>query len=142
MKARVIDNSDGAQSYYTDPKRVTIKSVEPFSLGTFILNWLSLILIAIVATFLILLILWYSYRKFREIKNRIARRMNRAEALLPRDIEELTKNLVENHDMLMAVAENRDLTKEEDAMLENLKRQLETTDKDLIEKVKSSRYLP
>ena len=58
------------------------------------------------------------------------------------DIEALTRNLVDNHDMLMAVAENRDLTKEEDAMLENLKRQLETTDKDLIEKVKSSRYLP
>lgn len=142
MKARVIDNSDGAQSYYTDLKRVTIKSVEPFSLGTFILNWLSLILIAIVATFLILLVIWYSWRKFREFRNRIARRMNRAEALLPRDIEILTKNLVDNHDMLMAVAENRDLTKEEDAMLENLKRQLETTDRDLIEKVKSSRYLP
>ena len=142
LRARVIDNTDGAQSYFTDPKRVTIKSIEPFSLGTFIMNWLSLILIAIVATFLILLVLWYCYRKFKEIRNRIIRSGNRAEALLPADIEALTRNLVDNHDMLMAVAENRDLTKEEDAMLENLKRQLETTDKDLIEKVKSSRYLP
>ena len=142
MKARVIDNSDGAQSYFTDPVKVTIKSIEPFSLGAFLLNWLSLILISIVATFLILLVLWYCYRKFKEYRNRILRKMGRAEALLPRDIEALTRNLVENHDMLMAVAENRDLTNEEDAMLENLKRQLETTDKDLIEKIKDSRYLP
>jgi len=67
--------------------------------------------------------------------------MGRAEALLHRDIEELTRNLVQNHDILIAVAENRDLTKEEDAMLENLKRQLETTDRDLIEKVRASRYI-
>lgn len=142
MRVRVIDPSDGAQSYFTDPKRVTIKAIEPFSITKFILDWLSIILLSIFATFLILIVAWYCYKKFKEYRNRILREMGRAEALLPKDLEALTKNLVDNHDILMAVAESRELTKEEDAMLENLKRQLETTDKDLIDKVKSSRYLP
>jgi hypothetical protein len=140
LKARVTD-SDGGQSYYGDPIRVTVQGSRSLLIGSYIIHYFALAVICIILLAFLIALVWYLHRKFKEFRLHVIRNSERAEELLPRDIEELTKNLVENHDLLMAVSASRELTKEEDAMLEKLKRQLENTDKDLIQKIKGSKYI-
>jgi hypothetical protein len=134
MKARVIDRQ-GAQSDYTDPFVVSVENQSLIRIGMFIMNWLSLILIIILALLLILATLWYSVLQFKRFRRGIHRTIREAEMALKTNVQALRRDTEEFHTLLKKTEKKRELTKEELAIMKKFKKRLDITEQEIEKKL-------
>ena len=134
MKARVID-SRGATSVYSQPRVVIINRQSYIEIGMFIVNWLSLILIVIIAITCITATLWYSFIQFNRFRRKVKRTLAEVENTLRSNVQALHRDTEEFHSILVKAEKKRALTKEEQAILKKFKKRLEITEQEIEKKL-------
>lgn len=134
MKARVLDGR-GSVSDYTDTRVVVSERMVLIRLGIFVMNWLSVILIIIIATLAVCATLWYSFVQFARFRRKIKRNLTEVENTLRMNVSELRRDTEEFHDILVKAERKRELTKEEQAILKKFKKRLEITEKEIEQKL-------
>jgi hypothetical protein len=134
MKARVTD-SRGATSVYSQPKIVVIKRQSYIEVGMFIINWLSLILVLIIAITCIVATLWYSFIQFNRFRRRVKRTIFEVENTLRTNVQALRRDTEEFHTLLLKAEKKRPLTKEETMILKKFKKRLEITEQEIEKKL-------
>jgi hypothetical protein len=134
MRARVIDTK-GATSEYTESKVVVVESMALIRVGMFIMNWLSVVLIGIIAVMAIAGTLWYSFLQFTRFRKKVKRTMLEAENTLKVNVAALRRDVEEFHTILVKAEKKRDLTKEEQTILKKFKKRLDITEKEINKKL-------
>lgn len=134
LKVRVID-SRGATSPYSPPKMVVIKRQSYIEIGMFVVNWLSLVLIVIIAVVCVLATLWYSFIQFNRFRRHIHRRLAEAENTLKTNVAALRRDIEEFHGVLVKAEKKRPLTKEEQSILKKFRKRLEITEQEIEKKL-------
>lgn len=134
MRARVLDGR-GSISDYTENKVVIVERMVLIRLGIFVMNWLSAILIIIVATLSVLATLWYCLVQFARFRRKVKRNLAEVENTLRVNVQALRRDTEEFHDILVKAEKKRDLTKEEQAILKKFKKRLEITEKEIENKL-------
>ncbi len=134
MKVRAI-TTQGAVSDYTSSKVVTFESIPILRFGVFIMNWLSVLLVIIVASTLVVATLWYSFVQFSRFKRKVRRTMLDAETTLKTNVLALRRDTEEFHTLLVKAEKKRELTKEELMILKKFKKRLDITEKEIEKKL-------
>ena len=137
MRARVVDDR-GSVSDYTDNKVVIVERMMLMRFGIFVMNWLSVLLIVIVATIMVLGTLWYCLVAFARFRRKIHRNLKEVENTLHVNVKALRRDTEEFHDILVKAERKRDLTKEEQAILKKFKKRLEITEKEIEKKLEEA----
>jgi peptidoglycan hydrolase CwlO-like protein len=99
------------------------------------MNWLSLILILVIATACILATLWYLFIQFNRFRRKIHRTIQETENTLKANVAALRRDTEEFHTLLVKAEKKRELTKEEQAILKKFKKRLEITEKEIEKKL-------
>lgn len=134
MRARVLDGR-GSTSEYTETRVIIVERMILVRFGIFVMNWLSVILIVIVATLAISATLWYSFLQFARFRRKIKRNLAEVENTLRVNVQALRRDTEEFHDILIKAERKRELTKEEQAILKKFKKRLEITEKEIEKKL-------
>jgi len=137
MKARVSD-SRGAVSEYTENRVIIIERMVLVRFGIFVMNWLSVILIIIIATLMVCGTLWYALVQFARFRRRVRRNLSEVENTLHVNVKALRADTSEFHDILVKAERKRELTKEETAILKKFKKRLEITEKEIERKLEEA----
>lgn len=134
MKARAID-AKGAVSDYTNSKVVVVEHVALVRLGIFIMNWLSVMLIVIIAGACVAGTFWYSIVQFSRFRRKVHRTITEVESTLKTNVNALKRDTEEFHTILVKAEKKRELTKEEQTILRKFKKRLEITEKEIDKKL-------
>lgn len=134
MKARVLDGR-GSVSEYTETRVIIVERMVLVRFGIFVMNWLSVALIVIVATLTISATLWYSFLQFARFRRKVKRRLAEVENTLRVNVQALRRDTEEFHDILVKAERKRELTKEEQMILKKFKKRLEITEKEIDKKL-------
>ncbi len=137
MKARVLD-SKGSVSEYTETRVIIIERMVLVRFGIFVMNWLSVVLIIIIATLMVLGTLWYALVQFSRFRRRVKRRLAEVENTLHVNVKALRSETEEFHDVLVKAERKRELTKEETSILKKFKKRLEITEKEIEKKLENA----
>ncbi len=136
MRARVLDQKGGT-SEFTDTRVVTVEELALIRIGIFIMNWLSLILILVIAVMAIAATFWYSFIEFARFRKKIRRTLVDVENTLKMNVQALRRDTEEFHTILIKAEKKRELTKEEQAILKKFKKRLEITEQEIEKKLES-----
>jgi hypothetical protein len=134
MRARVFD-SRGSVSEYTENRVIIVERMVLVRFGIFVMNWLSVILIIIIATLMVLATLWYALVQFARFRRRVRRNLAEVENTLHVNVKALRSDTEEFHDVLVKAERKRELTKEETAILKKFKKRLQITEKEIEQKL-------
>jgi hypothetical protein len=134
MKARVLD-AKGAISDYTNTRAIVVEHVALVRLGIFVMNWLSLILIMIIAGVAVVGTFWYSIIQFSRFRRKVHRTITEVESTLKTNVVALRRDTEEFHTLLVKAEKKRELTKEEQTILKKFKKRLEITEKEIDKKL-------
>jgi hypothetical protein len=134
MRARVL-NGKGSVSDYTETRVIVVERMLLVRVGIFVMNWLSVILILIIAMLAVAMTLWYSFVQFARFRRKVKRNLAEVENTLRVNIQALRRDTEEFHDILVKAERKRDLTKEETAILKKFKKRLEITEKEIEKKL-------
>lgn len=137
MKARVLD-SRGSVSEYTENRVILVERMVLVRFGIFVMNWLSVILIIIVATLMVCGTLWYALVQFSQFRRRVRRNLLEVENTLHVNVKALRQDTEEFHDVLVKAERKRDLTKEETTILKKFKKRLLITEKEIEKKLEDA----
>ena len=105
------------------------------SLTWLIVNYLSLALVIVGVFSVVALTGWYSWHRFRTLKNKVRNRLNPAYQVLHRQFAELNSAVVEEVLSLEMVRTQRELTKEEERIITNLRKVLERAEHTLAKEI-------
>lgn len=134
MRARVLDGR-GSMSDYTETRVIIVERMILVRFGIFVMNWLSVILIVIIATLAISATLWYSFLQFARFRRKVKRNLAEVENTLRVNVQALRRDTEEFHEILVKAERKRELTKEEQAILKKFKKRLEITEKEIEKKL-------
>jgi len=137
MKARVLD-SRGSVSDYTENRVIIVERMVLVRFGIFVMNWLSVILIIIIATLMVCGTLWYALVQFARFRRKVRRNLTEVENTLHVNVKALRADTSEFHDILVKAERKRELTKEETAILKKFKKRLEITEKEIERKLEEA----
>jgi hypothetical protein len=137
MKARVLDGR-GSVSEYTENRVIIVERMILVRFGIFVMNWLSVILIIIIATLMVCGTLWYALVQFARFRRRVRRNLSEVENTLHVNVKALRSDTEEFHDILVKAERKRELTKEETAILKKFKKRLEITEKEIERKLEEA----
>lgn len=138
MKARVLDDGRGSMSDYTETRVVVVEKMVLVRFGIFVMNWLSVALIVIVATLTIVATLWYSFLQFSRFRRKVKRKLAEVENTLRVNVQELRRDIEEFRDILIKAERKRELTKEEQMILKKFKKSLDITEKEIEKKLEQA----
>lgn len=136
MKPRVTDQK-GTVSDFGEVKVVVIEKVTLIRIGMFVMNWLSVILIVIIASVSVAATLWFSLVQFRRLRKRVKRTMEEAENTLKVNVQALRRDTEEFRTVLVKAQKKRELTKEETAMLKKFEKRLEIVEHEIEKKLEA-----
>ena len=134
MKVRVVDVK-GAVSDYSNSKVVVVDHVALVRLGIFIMNWLSVLLVIIIAGVCVAGTFWYALVQFSRFRRKVHRTITEVESTLKTNVGALRRDTEEFHTLLVKAEKKRELTKEEQAILKKFKKRLEITEKEIDKKL-------
>lgn len=137
MRARVSDGR-GSVSDYTENRVIIVERMMLIRFGIFVMNWLSVILIVIIAAITVSGTLWYACVQFARFRRRVRRNLAEVENTLHANVRALRKDTEEFHDVLVKAERKRELTKEETQILKKFKKRLEITEKEIEKKLEKA----
>lgn len=137
MRARVLDGR-GSISDYTENRVIIVERMVFVRFGIFVMNWLSVILIIIIATLMVCGTLWYALVQFARFRRRVRRNLSEVENTLHVNVKALRSDTEEFHDVLVKAERKRELTKEETAILKKFKKRLQITEKEIEQKLEEA----
>lgn len=134
LKPRTIDQK-GARSEFGETKVIVIEKATLIRIGMFIMNWLSLALIIVIAAVSFTATLWFSLIQFRRFRRKVRRTMEDAESTLRVNVQALRRDTEEFRTVLVKAQKKRELTKEETVMLKKFGKRLEITEHEIEKKL-------
>lgn len=137
MRARVLDGR-GSISEYTENRVIIVERMVFVRFGIFVMNWLSVILIIIIASLMVCGTLWYALVQFARFRRRVRRNLSEVENTLHVNVKALRNDTEEFHDVLVKAERKRELTKEENAILKKFKKRLQITEKEIEQKLEEA----
>ncbi len=137
MKVRVLDVR-GSVSDYTENRVIIVERMMLVRFGIFVMNWLSVILIIIIATLMVCGTLWYALVQFARFRRRVRRNLQEVEDTLHVNVKALRQDTEEFHDVLVKAERKRELTKEETTILKKFKKRLQITEKEIEQKLEEA----
>ncbi len=137
MRARVLDGR-GSVSDYTENRVIIVERMILVRFGIFVMNWLSVILIIIIATLMVCGTLWYALVQFARFRRRVRRNLAEVENTLHVNVKALRSDTEEFHDVLVKAERKRELTREETAILKKFKKRLQITEKEIEQKLEEA----
>jgi ABC-type transport system involved in cytochrome bd biosynthesis fused ATPase/permease subunit len=99
------------------------------------MNWLSVVLILVIASFCIVATFWYSLVQFSRFRRKVRRTIDEVENTLRTNVIALRRDTEEFHTILVKAEKKRELTKEEQTILKKFKKRLEITEKEIDKKL-------
>ncbi len=137
MRARVLDVR-GSISDYTENRVIVVERMVLVRFGIFVMNWLSVILIIIIAVLMVCGTLWYTLVQFARFRRRVKRNLAEVENTLHVNVKALRSDTEQFHDILVKAERKRELTKEETSILKKFKKRLEITEKEVEKKLEDA----
>lgn len=137
MRARVLDGR-GSISEYSENRVIIVERMVLVRFGIFVMNWLSVILIIIIATLMVCGTLWYALVQFARFRRRVRRNLAEVENTLHVNVKALRSDTEEFHDVLVKAERKRELTREENAILKKFKKRLQITEKEIEQKLEDA----
>jgi hypothetical protein len=126
--AQVID-SRGAKSDPTEKLAFLIGKSSFFTIGTFAVDFLSVVVPLIALIIVLALLLWFGWRKWSLLHNKVKKEVRGVEQDLHKSFDVL-RNSIQNHIKTLEKTKNRrELTSEEDRILTQLKRDLDKAER-------------
>jgi hypothetical protein len=123
IKAEVVD-VNGLKSIDNQTISIIVKNSDSVK------NKLELIVIAVSLIFLVLVIIvWFVFRKIHLSKKKLKKEFIEAENKVKESFESIKTNLCDNIEVLLKNKNERDLTKEEEEIIEKLKKSIDCLDK-------------
>lgn len=135
MRARVLNDGRGSVSDYTENRVIVVERMVLVRIGIFVMNWLSVLLMVIIATLTTSATLWYAFIQFARFRRKVKRNLTEVENTLRVNVGALRRDTEEFHDILVKAERKRELTKEEQAILKKFKKRLEITEKEIERKL-------
>ncbi len=115
-------NSVRAQGKFNSTmKRVTSLSTSPVLLVWLVINYLSLLLLIIAMVAIVAFVSWYLWHHFHIFRKRMRQQIDPAQQLLHEQFTEVNEAIVKEVLSLEKVRTERDLTKEEEQIIMNLR---------------------
>ncbi len=136
MRVRAIDQAGGI-SEYTDAHVITFENLALIRTSILIMNWLSLLLIIIIAGVATVGALWYGAVAFGRFRRKVHRTMREAENTLKTNVSALRRDVEEFQGALLKAEKKRALTKEEQFILKKFKKRLQITEQEIENKLES-----
>lgn len=138
LVAEAIDDR-GAKSQLTTPVNILINQKVFFRISQMIINYVALGIMAIVAIATLIMFSVFVRSKMILLRRKLRKDLVDASDTLNQDLEDLKTDLEQELKLLKKVGNKRDLTKEEDLIVENLKRHIDMIEKNMNKKFESIR---
>lgn len=128
MWADVMDER-GARSLPSE--KITIAVVRPaiFRIGTWAVSFLAVVVPLIALIFVLLFIIWHGLHKFSALRKRFRKEVREAESALHKAFDLLKDDIRKQIKMLEKTRTKRQLTKEEERIIKQLKSNLDDAEK-------------
>jgi len=126
--AEVVD-ARGAKSLPSEKITIAVAKSAIFSVGTWAVNFLAIIVPLVVLIFALLFILWYGWHKFSMFRKKLKKEVREAESALHRAFDLLKEDIREQVKMLEKTKNRRELTEEEEKMIKQFKKDLDDAEK-------------
>lgn len=124
MWAEVTD-ARGAKSEPSDKIVIAISQKMFLKIGSWVVNLLTVIIPLIALFVLSLFLIWYAYKKFSSFRNKLRKEVREAEKTLHKAFELLRKDIREQIKLLEKARTKRQLTEEEEKIINHLKKDLD-----------------
>jgi hypothetical protein len=121
---KIIDER-GAVSDPSEKVTIAVKPSEIIQIGTLAVNFLAVLIPLLALIILLILLLWYARRKFFIIGDKLKKETKEAEDALHKAFILLKESVEEQIDILERTKTARELTKEEEKINKQLKKDLE-----------------
>ena len=128
MWTQVTDNR-GAKSYESPPLTIVVKSSAVFQIGSFVINYLSIIFLLISVLFALMIGCWYMWHRFTLFRKRLGKEVREAEETLHKAFDFLKDDIKDQIKLLERTKIKRQLTEEEEKIMNQLKKNLEKAEK-------------
>lgn len=122
--AETID-SRGARSYPGEKITILVEQPTVFKIGSWAVSFLAIVVPLIALIILLVFIVWYSLHRVRLFKKRIKKEIKEAEATLHKTFNFLRKDIQSQIGIIEKIRTVRQLTKEEEKIVEHLKKDLD-----------------
>lgn len=123
-----VDNR-GARSRPTEKLSISIQAPFLLTIGVTLMNLFAVVIPIVALFFLLLFGLWYGWHKFKTFKRRVRKEVADVDKVLHKSFDKLRNDVREQIKFLEKAKSRRELTKEEDRVLEKLKKDLDDAEK-------------
>jgi hypothetical protein len=133
--AEVVDER-GARSGPSENISFIVQQSSLFRIGSWAVSFLAIIIPLIALIILLILLLLYAWRKLSRFRKKVEKEVHEAEHLLHKAFDLLREDIKEQIRIFDKVKTNRQLTKEEQAVIKKLKKDLDDTEKFIKKEIK------
>lgn len=119
---------NGAKSGPSDKITIGVRQPTFLRIGSWLVSFLAVVITLVALILLLLLILWYAWYKYRQFKTKIQKDIKQVEQTIHKEFDLLRENVRKQIAVLEKVKFKRDLTKEEEKILVQLKKQLNSSE--------------
>lgn len=138
MRAKAVD-ARGAQSEWTDSVEVKVQKPAFWRIGSFAISVLSVVIPLIALVVMLILMLWFTWYKFRLLRQRVGKEVGEAEVALRQAFVSLKKNVATRIKLLEKTGAKRKLTKEEEKVIAQLRKDLDQAESVVAKEIKDIR---
>lgn len=125
----------GARSLPTEKVSIVVSKSALFRIGGIALNFLSILIPLVAMLFVLIVILFYGWHRVSVTRKRLRMGIQVAESALHKSFNLIREDIKENIEMLEKTNSKRELTKEEDKILKQLKRNLTEAEKFITQEI-------
>jgi len=124
-----VTDEQGSQSNSSEKVSIVVSSSVIFSVGSWAVSFLVVIVPLAALIFILLFILWYGWHKFQLMRKRLRKEVREVESALRKAFNLLKEDIREQIKMLEKTRTKRQLTEEEEKIIKRLKRNLDDAEK-------------
>jgi hypothetical protein len=128
--AQAIDKR-GAKSDLTEKMAFIVGKSSFFSIGTFAVDFLSVVVPLIILIIALALVLWFGWRRWSGLHKKVKKEMRGMEQDLHKSFDVLRSSILGHIRTLEKAKNKRELTEEEDKILTQLKRDLDRAEQNI-----------
>lgn len=124
-----VEDERGAKSLPSEKLTIKVLQSAFFRIGSWVVSFFALLIPLLALLAVIIIIVWYSWNKFVSLRKRVRKEAREATSAVTNSFNLLRENMQETIKILEKTHARRELTKEEDRILKQFKRDLEDAEK-------------
>ncbi|MEK7553055.1 MAG: hypothetical protein AAB505_03035, partial [Patescibacteria group bacterium] len=124
----IVRDTRGAESSPSATFATTVVARPWLRFGSELVAWLSVLVPLLALLLLVLIVVWYAWHKVRQLKKKLRRESRQAAEALHRAFDFMRSRARDQLALLEAARHKRDLTKEEEILVKNLREGLDNVE--------------